>query len=79
MVISFSFWVLELKRVAVVVQVRLPNARTNRRVKYGASRGPLVDWLGRHHKGQYRGDPNTSNSGRFRVRRVRQKELMAWS
>ena len=72
MVISFSFWVLELKRVAVVVQVQLPNDRTNRHVKYGASRGPRVDWPGTRHKGRCRGDPNKGNSGRFEVRWVRQ-------
>jgi len=68
MVISFSFWVLELKRVAMVVQVQLPNGRTNRLVRYGASRGPLGDWPGTHHTGHSSGDPNTSRRGRFEVR-----------
>jgi len=57
---------LVLEQVVAVEQVQLPNAHTNRRVKYGASRGPLVDWLDKRRKGHHRGDPNTSSWGKCR-------------
>jgi hypothetical protein len=68
----FSLFVWQGQRVLVPVQVvavervQLPNAHTNRRVKYGASHFLLVDWLDKRRKGHRRGDPNTSSWGKYR-------------